>query len=415
MEFASGKFLETWVLITRLQVCLLMEFESGDRLKIINIVGGVDNKSAGTSYSVLGLVDALSRAALSSQVYSFGANCRTEILSDSVSLTVFKPALVNVPLVGKIGMSGEMRRFLFNCPADLIHLHGLWMMPVLYAADASVERQLPFLISPHGMLGKGALHFSRFRKKVFSSFLQDTALNRASCFRATSEQEALDIRDYGLKQPIAVIPNGLSIVCSQPLSAIHNRTDQRYVLSLGRIHPKKGLDRLLRSWQLVEAEIPDVRLKIVGPDEGGHLADLIRLARSLRLDRVDFLEPVFGEQKMEMLAKAEVFALATLDENFALTVVESLSCGTPVISTKGAPWSGLVENQCGWWIDHGIDSMATTLKLALSLPDGELRAMGLRGYHWVGRAFAWTEVAKAMEKLYRWLAFGESRPSSVSF
>ena len=53
-------------------------------------------------------------------------------------------------------------------------------------------------------------------------------------------------------------------------------------------------------------------------------------------------------------AAADLFILPTLDDNFAMTVAEALAHGTPVISTKGAPWQDLETHGCGWWIDHGV-------------------------------------------------------------
>ena len=135
----------------------------------------------------------------------------------------------------------------------------------------------------------------------------------------------------------------------------------RVVLSLGRIHPKKGLDRLVRAWAKVEAAHPDWRLRIVGPAELGHDAELRALAASLNLSRVSIEPAIYGEEKYTAFREADIFVLPTLNENFAMTVAESLAAGTPVISTKGAPWAGLEVERCGWWIDHGIEPLAAAL------------------------------------------------------
>src|SRR5437762_2271634 len=83
--------------------------------------------------------------------------------------------------------------------------------------------------------------------------------------------------------------------------------------------------------------------------------------------------------KIATYRDADLFVLPTLNENFAVTVAEALAAGTPVIATKGAPWHGLEREECGWWIDHGVEPLAATLTNAMALEPGALQAMGAKG------------------------------------
>ena len=112
---------------------------------------------------------------------------------------------------------------------------------------------------------------------------------------------------------------------------------------------------------------------------------------------------------------ADVFALPTLNENFGLTVAEALAAGTPVISTKGAPWSGLEREGCGWWIEHGIEPLAAALAHAMALPREALRAMGDKGREWMARDFSWDCVGRNMLGVYLWLARGAEPPPEIRF
>jgi glycosyltransferase involved in cell wall biosynthesis len=259
------------------------------------------------------------------------------------------------------------------------------------------------------MLGGAALRFSRIKKKLFWHLLQGPAIRHAACYHATSRQEYEDIRAYGLKQPVAIIPNGIDLYKPSNWPAGTSAAD-RVVLSLGRIHPKKGLDRLVRAWAKVEAAHPGWRLRIVGPPEVGHDAQLRALAATLKLNRVSIEPAIYGKEKYTAFQEADVFVLPTLNENFAMTVAESLAAGTPVISTKGAPWAGLEVERCGWWIDHGIEPLAAALSGAMALPRVELRAMGVCGRAWVARDFGWDAIASKMKAVYAWLA-GKAAPT----
>jgi glycosyltransferase involved in cell wall biosynthesis len=309
----------------------------------------------------------------------------------------------------KLGLSSALDRALAAGSHAVWHMHGLWMMSTVYPARHAAHRDLSLLLSPRGMMSNEAMRFSATRKRLFWKFLQSRALAAVDCFHATGEAEAEAIRLRGFAQPIAVIPNGIDL----PQLEAPRRHFCREVVSLGRIHPKKGLDRLVAAWARLEPIHPEWRLRIVGPDEGGHAAELVALAAALRLTRVSVEPPVFGPEKWRLLQDAELFVLATLNENFAMTVAESLACATPVISTKGAPWAGLVDEDCGWWTDHGVEPLAAALGQAMALPSEALAAMGRRGRDWMERDFGWDGVSRRMMAVYAWLRGVGERPPHV--
>ena len=173
------------------------------------------------------------------------------------------------------------------------------------------------------------------------------------------------------------------------------------------------MDGLISAWSELENHWPDWKLRIIGPDEGGYLDRLKAQTRNLSLRRVVFENPLFGEQKYEAYRTADIFVMPTLNENFAMTVAEALAQETPVICTKGAPWRGLEENRCGWWIDHGKDALRRGLSDAMSKTPDELAAMGIRGRAWMIRDFSWRSITLEMSSVYRWLSGPDSVPRCV--
>jgi glycosyltransferase involved in cell wall biosynthesis len=164
---------------------------------------------------------------------------------------------------------------------------------------------------------------------------------------------------------------------------------------------------------MVEDRFPDWQLRIVGPAEGGHDQDLRRLAVMLGARNVSIEGAAFGAEKLRLYRSADLFVLPTLNENFAMTAAEALAAEVPVISTKGAPWAGLDRERCGWWIDHGVESLAAALKVAMDHPRSELHAMGARGREWMARDFGWDRIASDMLDVYRWLKVGGLPPATV--
>ena len=224
--------------------------------------------------------------------------------------------------------------------ADVVHDHGLWLLPNLQAGWAAAAAGKPFVVSPRGMLSPPALAFSRARKRAFWKLLQGPVIRRASCIHATSGQEYDELRAFGLRHPIAVIPNGIDLpeLVPEPLAAAGR---ERVVLFLGRLHPKKGIELLLRAWAKVEPAHPGWRLSLVGPGEERYVRELQALSRSLDLSRVSFGRAIYGAAKWDVYRAADLFVLPSLNENFGLTAAEALAAATPVIATTGTPWSRL--------------------------------------------------------------------------
>ena len=256
------------------------------------------------------------------------------------------------------------------------------------------------------------MRWNWWRKWPFWLLTQRSNLQRADCLHATSELEYEDIRNLGFRAPVMFLPNGVRIPqLTQPKTA----TERRRLLYLGRVHPTKGIDRVLRSWARLQQQHVDWELRIVGPDIAGHTAELRTLAAELGLQRTTFVGTVSEEQKTIEYRSAELFVLATHHDNWAVTVAEALAHELPVVVSKAAPWSGVETHDCGWWVDGDVDSLSETLQAALERQPEQLLAMGHRGRNWLRDAFAWPVVAQQPLEVYRWLVHGGTAPNSVRF
>jgi glycosyltransferase involved in cell wall biosynthesis len=292
---------------------------------------------------------------------------------------------------------------------DIVHDHGLWMMPNVYTSWAVRESACCLVMSPHGMLSEWALSQSPWIKKAFWTLIQGRSTRRATCIHATAESEYEDVRRMGLCQPVCVIPHGIDV----PDAARKPKGPKRQLLFLGRVHPKKGVDILLHAWHGIAHRFPDWMLRIAGPDNGGYLTHMQALARGANIERVEFCGPLYGEDKLRAYQEAELFVLPTHSENFAITVTEAMAAGTPVIVTRGAPWSALECRGAGWWIDIGLEPLRACLEVAMSRPSAELTAMGERARLWMLRDFSWRHVGKTLDDVYHWLLGGGDKPSCV--
>jgi len=265
--------------------------------------------------------------------------------------------------------------------------------------------------SPHGTLSSWALERNRLVKKLLW-LLQRRTLSQADLLHATSEEEYYDIRALGFQSPIMIVPNGIDIP-EIPKIDTANEIDSRTLLFLSRIHSTKGIDRLLQAWTSLHKRHPQWRLVVAGFGAANHVKDVTALASSLRLERVLFPGPLYGEAKKQAYFGADLFVLPTHSENFGMVVAEALAHSTPAVVSRGAPWSGLETEGCGWWIEHDVPTLIAALDCAMSMPASQLAEMGRKGRAWMERDFGWESIARRMEAGYRWIIEGGAPPAWV--
>jgi glycosyltransferase involved in cell wall biosynthesis len=286
--------------------------------------------------------------------------------------------------------------------ADLVHVHSQWTFPVWWGCRTALAAGKPLVMSPQGCLDPVRLAHSAWKKRLAGLF-DRRFLRQASVIHATSNAERGWIERYvGGRPRIEVIPNGVDLpAATSPAAKPAGRT--RQVLSLGRLHPLKGLDLLIDAWQMASQELePGDRweLVIAGPDEQGTRGGLEQKARQHGLSNVRFTGPLYGEDKAQALASADLFVLPSRSENFGIAVAEALAAGLPAITTKGAPWQE-IHGSCGWWADVAAEPLATALREAMRLGDGERAAMGQRGRALVEAKYRWESVGRAMVGMYQ--------------
>lgn len=311
-----------------------------------------------------------------------------------------------------LGYSPHLRRLVLDDSADVLHTHGLWQHASWVALAWKQRTGRPHVASIRGMLEPWAWQHHAWKKRPVWTLWERRNLQTAALLHATSDMEVESIRARGVMAPVAVIPNGVHLP-ELPLDQVTvNPHSLRTALYLGRVHPKKGLPLLLQAWARVQPQ--GWRLRIVGPNEGGHRAELEQQVAALNLgDRVRFDGPLTGAAKAEAFRASELFILPTHSENFGIAVAEALAYRLPVITTQGTPWQGLESHACGWWIPVSIEGIAEALQAACASPPEQLAQMGQRGRQWMAEDFSWEAIAAEFLKCYRWLCGDGEKPETV--
>ena len=314
----------------------------------------------------------------------------------------------------------------------VIHDNGLWLPCNHAVVVAARSLKKPLIVSPRGMLTEWAIKFKGLKKRLAWLLYQRRDLQSAQVLHATSREEADGFRKLGLRQPIAIIPNGVeldrrttrqqdygttgrqddSVPWSRGPWSSSQRSGLRTLLFLSRLHPVKGLQSLVEAWAALRPK--GWQVVLAGEDVNGHRAELETAIRAQHLEAdFNFIGPVDGERKWKLYRSADLFVLPSHSENFGMVVAEALACEVPVITTRGTPWKELADHQCGWWEEIGAAPLARALQEAMALGDEERRDMGRRGRQLVEQKYSWPGIAAQMCAVYRWMLGQEAKPGCL--
>ena len=282
--------------------------------------------------------------------------------------------------------------------SDVVHLSSFFFPTSFVTAFAARLLRKKIVWSARGELDTAALNHSRMRKLPILWCLKKI-FKKYPTFHSTCREETEYIRMvFGDRARVAEIPNYIEI----PDKAARN--SGKYILYIGRIHPKKAIDNLIKAVLMSEEFMnSDFVLKIAGTGKKEFENDLRELVDKLGLNqKVIFVGQVEGIEKQKILADAFWTIMPSHTENFGIVVLESLAQSTPVIASKGSPWASLEDEQIGFWTENSPEMLASKIDDVFKMPDSEYEKYRSRCRGFVEREF---DIQK---NIGRWVDLYES-------
>ncbi|MFQ6067361.1 MAG: glycosyltransferase, partial [bacterium] len=288
---------------------------------------------------------------------------------------------------------------------DIVHLHGFRNVQNILLHTHLKRNGIPYVQQAHGSLpriGKSGL------KWLYDLFWGRKVLKDASKVIAFTETEAGQYLNAGVsKDKIEVVPNAINLSQFEDLPAkgefrrkYNLGTQEKIILSLGRIHRIKGLDLLAKALARISPELGNVKLVIVGPDSG-YLFQLKRVISQLQIeDRVLFTGPLYDRAKLEAYVDADVFVLPSVYEASPDTVLEACACGIPVVMTDRCGIAEIFGGEAGFVVPYDEEQLGDALRNMLT-DEPAKQQLGESGRLLVEQRFNLPKIVEQTENIYK--------------
>lgn len=284
---------------------------------------------------------------------------------------------------------------------DLVHLHSIYLWPTYAAARCAERANVPYFLSPRGMLVRDIIkRRNRLVKSAWIRLIERRSLTRAAAVHFTAELEAQEAQAFGMRLPESLcIPNGVEWPSAHaPLAqGPFANVPRPYALFLSRISWKKGLDRLIKAWKWVD----ELQLVIAGNDDENYRPTLQALAEQSGVaSRVHFVGAAEDAHKWALYENAELFVLPSYSENFGNVVAEAMAMSCPVVVTPEVGLAQLVRDSGAGVVTSGEPAAFAKAINDLNADTVGRRRMGKLGHLAAKERLSWDAIAAQMAQAY---------------
>lgn len=369
--------------------------------------GSLNVKSGGPALSTYLTIKGLIKNSVDTDIVMPPLGYNGNLIANDISIH-YTAAIKNA----RFGYMPKLSQTLKQLPLfDLYHVQGIWQYLGHGVAAFARKQHKPYVVTLRGMLYPQALAHSAMVKKISLALYQRKDLQRAACIQATCIDEMKYYRALGFSNPVAILPNPIETegIIDRPIL----QNDKLRIGYLGRVHPRKRIERLIYAFDALRDELQEAELLIIGADDKEYEAFLHKEVERLHLKNVRFTGFLTGTEKDKAISSLSYLIVPSDFENFGNIVTEALVRGVPVIASKGMPWQELEEYHCGWWINNDQETINKTLLEAISTPQKERLQMGTNGKQLIKEKYSVNILGEKMKQLYEWILNGGTKPVFV--
>lgn len=317
------------------------------QMKILHVLPFVAPRYGGSSTGILSLCKSLSELGVDVSIFTTNIDGKydldvplgQEIIQDGYKITYFQvlqPRYFFYSFQMARALRIRIREF------DLVHITTIYSFAALMAVRHCRKHKIPYIMNVAGDLNPYLLNWHAWRKKLYWKFTLRRDLELAEAIHYKCEGEVENARPLNLLVPAVIVPNGINIEEFRnlpPKGEFRKKNtvtaDKYIILFLGRLSYVKGLDRLVEAFEELALKRNDLSLVLVGPDDEGFYGRIGKLIENEEiLTRIVYAGALYKEEKLAVLQDADLLVLPSFSENFAISVIEAMSVGLPVVMSK---------------------------------------------------------------------------------
>lgn len=332
---------------------------------------------------------------------------RYDVDVDGIKVDYFKnisnrfklATMLDTPLGAIFRIKNQIRDF------DVVHVHEHRQTLSIIACYFARRYGIPYVVQAHGSV----LPFFQKEglKNIFDKVFGFKILHGASKVFALTEVEKEQYLKMGVEEDrIEIVPLGINIeeYSNLPEGGIFREKfniskDDKLIIFIGRVHEIKGLDLLIDAFKELADSVSDVKLAIVGPDDGYMDALNSRIAECGLSDKVIVTGPLYKREKQEALVDCDLFVMPSKYESFTTSGLEAMACGKPLVLTKNNHIHDWVDGSVGLACDD--DKMSLKDAMAEVLFDEELsKKFGMNGRRLIQEKYNWDMINEQILNIY---------------
>ncbi len=282
--------------------------------------------------------------------------------------------------------------------STILCVHGGWRFPTRWAHHLG-QKGFKWIYTPHGHLNKYGFAQKSFKKTIYFRFFERKMVERADVIRAVGGPERDELVELFTKHPnIRLIPNGMPKHV-QDLTV--KETEPRIVLFMSRLFKGKGVVPMVRAW--LKSNInnhPGFRLLIAGPDQG-ELPTIQQLLQDHPDNSIEYIGPIYGEDKKRLLNRASFFILPTWSETFSMAVLEGMAYGLVPVITPQCNFPEVFTNNLGIKITIEEEGIRSGLEALLGLNSNQILDLQFRNTDFIFQNYTLEHIAKLQFQCFR--------------
>ena len=290
---------------------------------------------------------------------------------------------------------------------DVVHVCTWYSHICMVFAQVAYEKKIPFIVSSWGSLLPTARKLKGSQKWIADQLYTKKILKHATGFQSVGESERKEFLRLGAKpESIYRLDNPVElekfeIKKRSNILNQHNIADKKFLLFLGRINEKKGIELLLEGFVNIAKKQEELLLVLAGSGTKEYEEGIRKLVKKLGLEnKVIFTGLVTENEKLELLESASLFVLTSHSDVHPIAVQDALTMALPVIITEACDYPEVKEYDAGLTVDEDVDQITNAI-LSVVNNEERLRKMSENARRLVLERFQLKVQIKKYEEMYQ--------------